>query len=432
MASEHDAYQALRHPSYRSLLIGAVLASAAGEVQAVAVGWELYRRTHSAWALGLTGLAQFLPVLLLALPAGHAADRYNRKVVFQFAQAASAVASFGLAALSLTEGPVPLVFAALLLAGVARAFGAPARSALLPQVVPPEALTNAVTWNSSGWQIANVAGPALGGLVLALASLGNPPDDVPSSAAAPAYLVAAGLSLACVVLLIPVRPRQAARAPLRRDLSSLLAGLRFVWKTELLLAAITLDLFAVLLGGATTLLPIYAQDIIGTGPAGLGWLRAAPALGALCMAVLLAHLPPLRRPGRALLLAVAGFGAATIVFGFSRDFLLSFSMLALTGALDNVSVVVRGTLMQTLTPDEMRGRVAAVNSVFISSSNELGGFESGAAAAAFGPVASVVAGGVGTILVVLTVAWRWPRLLALGPLHRLGRETESPDPATAP
>jgi MFS family permease len=403
MAEEHDPYAALRHRDYCCLLGGGVLSSIGGEVQAAAVGWELYRRTGSAWALALAGLAQFLPVLLLALPAGQAADRYSRKALFQSAQGVLASAALGLALLSWCQGPVPLVFLCLLLAGVGRAFSAPARSSLLPLVVPPAALGNAVTWNSSGWQLANVVGPALGGLVLG--ATGQP---------AAAYLLAVCCSLGCVVLLTPVRPRAAVRAPLARSLGALLAGLRFVFRTEPLLAAITLDLFAVLLGGATALLPMYAE-ILGVDAVGYGWLRAGPALGAIVMAVALAHRPPLQRPGRSLLLAVAGFGAATIVFGLSRDFLLSFLMLALTGALDNVSVVVRGTLVQTLTPDEMRGRVAAVNSVFISSSNELGAFESGATAAWFGPVASVVGGGGGTILVVLAVAWAWPHLLSLRP-----------------
>jgi MFS family permease len=217
-----------------------------------------------------------------------------------------------------------------------------------------------------------------------------------------------------------VQPHVSADRPRpTRSLASLLAGARFVWRTKLLLAAITLDLFAVLLGGATALLPMYAKDILKVGAVGLGWLRAAPALGATVMAVWLAHRPPMRRPGLGLLLAVAGFGAATIVFGLTEVFWLSFAMLAVTGALDNVSVVVRGTLMQTLTPDEMRGRVGAVNSIFISSSNELGAFESGITAQWLGPVASVVGGGIGTILVVIAVAWRWPSLLRLGPLHAI-------------
>ncbi len=415
MSDAHDPYAALRYRDYRLLLAGGVLASIGSEIQAVAVGWELYIRSRSAAYLGMAGLVQFLPVLLLALPAGQAADHYSRKVLFQLAQCAAALASLGLAALSFWGWRAEWIFPCLLLAGVARAFSGPARSALLPQVIPPEVLGNAVTWNSSGWQIANVTGPALGGLAIAVASRFSSLGQ-----ATAAYLPAALCSLACAVMLVPVRPRQAVlRPPLSRSLASLLAGVRFVWRTDLLLAAITLDLFAVLLGGATALLPIYAEDILRVGPVGLGWLRAAPALGAMLTALALAHRPPLKRPGKALLLSVAGFGLATIVFGFSQNYLLSFAMLALTGAFDNVSVVVRGTLMQTLTPDEMRGRVSAVNSLFISSSNELGAFESGTTAALFGSVASVVGGGVGTIVVVLLTALHWPRLIRLGPLHTL-------------
>jgi MFS family permease len=408
MSAEHDAYAALRHRDYRLLLSGGVLTSIASEAQAVVVGWELYERTDSKWLLGVAGLAQFLPVLLLALPAGQAADRFSRKVLFRLAVLTAALTSLALSALSFRHGPVELIFVCLVLSGVARAFAGPARSSLLFQVVAPQSLGNAVTWNSSGWQFASVVGPALGGLLLA----GAGRADV-------VYLASALLSLLCVFLLGPIRPRPVERPSTARSLASLLSGVRFVWRTEPLMAAITLDLFAVLLGGATALLPVFARDILHVGPAGLGWLRAAPALGAILMALFMAHRPPLRRPGRALLWAVAGFGASIIVFGLSENFLLSFLMLALSGALDNVSVVVRGTLVQTLTPDDMRGRVAAVNTVFISSSNELGAFESGATAALFGPILSVVGGGVGTIVVVLLVLWRWPALLRLGPVHAL-------------
>jgi MFS family permease len=414
----HDPYAALRVPDYRRLLAVLVLVGLGGEMQAVAIGWELYERTHEPAALGYTGLAQFLPVLLLSLVAGHAADRYSRKKLLLLALALSALTSLGLAALSRLQGPVPLIYVCLTLAGVARAFSAPARSSLLPQLVPPRLLANAVAWNSSGWQVAAISGPALGGLVLAV-----------SGRAAVAYLLAASCSVACAVLIAPVRPRPFAQLAGIVSRNSLLEGVRFVWRTELLLAAITLDLFAVLLGGATALLPIYASDILHVGPAGLGWLRSAPALGAVFMAVALAHRPPLRRAGRALLWSVAGFGAATIGFGLSRDPFLSFALLALTGALDNISVVVRATLMQMLTPDALRGRVAAVNSVFISSSNELGAFESGITAEWFGPVLSVVGGGAGTILVVAAAMLRWPRLLELGSLHSV-RETGLADEET--
>ena len=312
MPEAHDPYAALRCRDYRLLLAGGVLASVGGEIEAVAVGWELYQRTHSAAALGFAGLAQFLPVLLLALPAGQAADRYSRRLLFQLAQATAAVACVG------PGRPVVLARADSLWFISAwswraspAAFSAPARSSLLPQVVPPEALGNAVTWNSSGWQFANVAGPAVGGA-----------DRPHGRTGGASYVLAA---LCALVVRRAALPRPAADgsppAPATAPLASLFAGVHFVWRTELLLAAITLDLFAVLLGGATALLPIYAQDILHVGAVGLGWLRAAPALGAVVMALVLAHRPPLRRPGRALLLAVAGFGAATIVFGFSREFL---------------------------------------------------------------------------------------------------------------
>jgi hypothetical protein len=420
MEAGHDPYGALRHRDYRLLLSGSVLASAGAEIQAAAVAWELWVRTEDPAVLGYAGLAQFLPVLLLSLPAGQAADRYSRRALLQAAQAVIALTSLGLAALSVLEGPVTLVFTCLLLAGCGRAFSAPARWSLVPLVVPPHLLPNAVTWNSSGWQVANVAGPAAGGLVLA--SAGGPVS---------AYLLAAVCCLTCVTLVGLIRPGAVARPAEPPSLASLVAGVRFVWRSDLLLAAITLDLFAVLLGGATALLPIFARDILEVGEVGYGCLRAAPAAGALLMALVLAHRPPLRRAGPALLAAVAGFGAATVAFGLSRDPVLSFAMLALTGALDNISVVIRGTLVQVLTPDAMRGRVAAVNLVFVSSSNELGAFESGVAAALLGPVPAVVAGGIGTMLVVVAAALRWPRLLRLGHLGDLVPQWEAAPRADA-
>jgi MFS family permease len=406
MQDAHDPYAALRHPDYRHLLVGNILASVANEMQSVAVGWELYERTGSELALGLVGLVQFVPVFLLALPAGHVADRYSRKAIVIAARTLAALTSLGLAALSLWQGPIPLVYVCLLFTGVTQAFSAPARWALVPQVVPVLALHNAVTWNSSGWQIASMLGPALGGFVLGA-----------TGQAVGAYLLACVCSLACALLFAFIHPRPVARHTGGISFASLLAGVRFVWEHKLILATITLDLFAVLLGGATALLPVFARDILEVGPVGLGWLRAAPSIGALLMAIVLAHLPPLRRAGPVLLVSVAGFGLATIIFGLSRNFALSFAMLALTGALDNISVVVRGTLVQVLTPDAMRGRVSAVNAIFIGSSNELGAFESGVTAQLFGTVTSVVAGGVGTVLVVLAAAWAWPQVLRLDSLH---------------
>ncbi len=411
MADAHNPYAALRSRDFRLLLAGSLLSSTGTEIQAVAVGWELYHRTGRAADLGYVGLIQFLPVLLLSLPAGHAADRINRKALLVAAQTLAALASTALALLSVWQGPIPVIYLCLFLAGVAQAFSMPSRWSLVPQVVAEEDLGNAVTWNSSGWQIASMIGPAAGGLVLAH-----------TGAAAGAYGLAGLCALGCATCIVFLRPRPAARATEPIALATLLAGLRFVWQTKPILATITLDLFAVLLGGATTLLPIFQKDILQVDAAWLGWLRAAPSLGAIAMALFLAHRPPLRHPGRDMLWAVAGFGLATVGFGLSRSPLLSFLLLALTGALDNVSVVVRGTLVQVLTPDEMRGRVSAVNTIFISSSNELGGFESGMTAQWFGPVWSVVGGGIGSVLVVLAVRGAWPEVLRLGTL----RPTPSP------
>lgn len=404
----HDPYAALRHRDYRLLFLGSILASIGTEMQATAIGWELYRRTNSATALGLIGLVQFIPVGLLSLPAGQAADRYNRRLVFAVAQVAMTMAALGLAELSWTEGPVPWVYACLFLAGTSRAFSAPARWSLVPRVVPERVLSNAITWNASSWQIASMAGPAAAGLLIWA-----------TGAEAPAYLLSAACAVFSAGLFVLIHdPGGGRRVSEAGSWQSLLAGIAFVRRSKLILATITLDLFAVLLGGATALLPIYARDILDIGPRGLGWLRAAPSIGAFVMAIGLAHRPPMRRAGRTLLWAVAGFGLATIGFGLSRQPVLSFIMLALTGALDKISMVVRGTLVQVLTPDTMRGRVSAVNAIFIGSSNELGAFESGVTARWFGPVWSVVGGGIGTLLVVLTVMMFWPQVLRLGPLDR--------------
>jgi MFS family permease len=409
----HDPYLVLQNRDYRRFLLAGMVATIGRQMQGVAVGWELYERTGSPTALGLVGLAQVAPVILLAIPAGHAADRYNRKHQLIAAHGLLALASAGLALLSAVRGPIGLVYLFLVLTGIGQAVNMPARWAILPQLVPRELIASAVMWNSSSWQVASVVGPALGGLVIAL-----------TRGATWAYILDGGCCTAVVALMAPARLRPFARDFEPVSVRTLLAGLRFVFRTELILATITLDLFAVLLGGATALLPIYARDILQIGPTGLGWLRAAPSIGAFTMALILAHRPPLRRAGPAMLWAVAGFGVATIVFGLSRNPFLSFAMLLLTGALDNISVVVRATLVQVLTPDEMRGRVSAVNAIFIGSSNELGEFESGIAARFFGATAAVVAGGVGTILVVFAVAAFWPGVLRLGSLRDAGREME--------
>lgn len=385
----------------------------------VALGWELYERTHSALALGLVGLATALPVVILALPAGDLADRMDRKRILIWAQVVFILAGLALAALSYWRGPVLLVYAVLLGRGAAQAFNNPARQALLPRLVPASVFGNAVTWASSGFQVAAVVGPGLGGIAIAI-----------ERRATGVYLISSALTAIYLWTLIGIRgpagPQMRAagedaalsmpRPREKMTLESVVAGMRFVRETKVILAAITLDLFAVLLGGATALLPIFAKDILNVGPDGLGWLRAAPSVGALLIAVTIAHRRPMRRTGATLLFAVAGFGAATIVFGLSRSFWLSLAMLFVLGALDGISMIIRSTLVQLRTPDAMRGRVSAVNSVFIDMSNELGGFESGALAALVGPVTAVVAGGVGTLVVVGSVALVWPELRQLGPL----------------
>ena len=381
----------------------------------VALGWELYERTHSALALGLVGLVTAIPVVLLALPAGHLADKMDRKKIVVVAQAIFILMSLSLSVLSHVQGPIILMFAILLVRGTAQAYNNPARSALLPRLVPPEVFGNAVTWSSSGFQTAAVVGPALGGLVIAI-----------QHRATEAYVIDAVLTGIYLAMLVAIRgghvPRgesasaHALKPRERMTLKSLAAGFRFVKDTKVILAALTLDLFAVLFGGATALLPIFAKDILHAGPEGLGWLRAAPSVGALIVMLTIAHRPPMQRTGWNLIVAVAGFGIATIVFGLSRSFGLSMLMLLILGGLDGISMIIRGTLVQLWTPDEMRGRVSAVNSVFIDMSNELGGFESGALAAAVGPIAAVVGGGIGTIVVVAGVAYAWPELRRLGPL----------------
>jgi MFS family permease len=368
----------------------------------------LYEQTASAFSLGLVGLVELIPVLMFALPAGAAADRFPRRRVAIAAHLTLAAGSGLLVALDVLQGPTWTYYLALFVIGLGMAFRAPSVSAMLPQLVPPKDFANANAWISSTFELASISGPAVAGFLIAVVSN-----------AWLAFLFSATAHLAFVAILASLPSTPAVQSNARRDVRELLAGWRFVRDTRVFLAAITLDMFAVLLGGAVALLPMYAKDILHVGPVGLGWLRAAPAIGALSTALLQTRLPPWKRPGRVLLLTVAGFGIATIVFGVSRTLWLSFTALALSGVFDNISVVIRATLEQSLTPDVMRGRVSAIHSVFIGMSNELGSFESGATAAVVGPVWSVIGGGVGTLLVVAIVAVRFPQLLALAPLHEL-------------
>ncbi|HWB09681.1 MAG TPA: MFS transporter [Pirellulales bacterium] len=410
VAAPHDPYAALRLKSFRFYLVGNVLAIFGMQMQTVAVQWEIYERTHSPLALGLVGLVQFLPVISLTVPAGHEADRSHRKAIVMVAMLLLATCSLVLAWVSLTEGDIAGMYLALLLSGAARAFLQPAKASLLPHIVPREAFSNAVTWNMSGLQVAAILGPAAGGQIIGYTKM-----------AWPVYLIDASATLTFFLLLALVHVPRHASATASSTGRALLAGFGFVRRNKIILAAITLDMFAVLLGGAVALLPVYAEDILHVGARGLGWLRTMPAAGALVLSFVLAHRPPLTHAGKTLLWAVAGFGAATIVFGISHSYALSLLMLFLTGAFDIVSVVIRHTLVQLLTPDEMRGRVSAINSVFIGASNELGAFESGLVAQLFTPAISVVSGGIGTILVVLATAWLWPELRRYERLHDPGR-----------
>jgi MFS family permease len=365
----------------------------ANQMLMVAVAWHMYDITSSAWDLGLVGLFQFVPALLMTLPAGHVADRLHRGRIFAACMLAQAVVALLLVAA--THGGFAsreLILALSVVLGMARAFQMPAQQALTPLLVPPELLLRAIALSSSGMQAAIVCGPALGGVLYTVG-------------AGTVYVSCAVLLLLSGALTLTVRYRHQP-STLSATWGTVLAGVAFVWRAKVLLGATSLDLFAVLLGGATALLPIYARDILHTGPEGLGLLRAAPAFGALVMSLVLIRWPLQRRVGRRLLAAVGVFGLATVVFGLSTHFGLSLLALAITGAADSISVVTRQTLVQLETPDAMRGRVSAVNSIFIGASNQLGEFESGATAALFGAVGSVVLGGVGTVL----VAALWLRL----------------------
>jgi MFS family permease len=402
------AFDAIRNPYLRAFAFGQMASAMAAQFVSVAVGWELWERTGDPWALGLVGLFEVLPVFALMLPAGNAADRFVRRNVSIAAYTLLATACCGLTYVSWRQAPVEIVYGLLMLIGGARAFATPSVESLLPQIVDRRLLASAQGWLISSWQVASISGPALVGFLIA--GLG---------AATWTYLIAAGLELLFVGMLLTfpaVAPRPATG---RRTVTELFGGLAFIRRNPIFLAAITLDLFGVLLGGAVALLPIFAKDILEVGPSGLGILRAAPALGALLAALAVSHLPPWQHPGRVLLLVVAGFGLATVGFGLSTNVYLSVACLFLTGAFDSVSMVIRETLQLMLTPDHLRGRVRAVEHMFIGFSNELGAFESGAVAALFGPIISVVSGGIGTVVVVAVVALAWPALARIGPLHTL-------------
>jgi len=397
----------MRHKPFAFFWCARVATVIAFQMLGVAVGWQVYALTNSALYLGLVGLAQFLPMFLLTLAVGHVADRYDRRLVARGCQVVEGLAAGALALGSFCgwqskESILAIVF----VVGAARAFEGPTIHALLPQLVPPPLIPRAAAWSASALQTATILGPALGGILYAAG-----PTTV--------YAIAGILFLAANAFkaLIKIECITPRREPV--SIGALFAGIAFIRSRPAILGAISLDLFAVLLGGATALLPVYARDILATGPWGLGMLRSAPAAGALAMSVFLARHPLRRRVGRVMFCAVAIFGVATIVFAVSTSFLLSLGTLALLGAADVISVVIRQSLVQIGTPDEMRGRVSAVNSMFIGTSNQLGEFESGVTAAWFGVVPAVLIGGVGTITVVIIWLRLFPELVRTDSLEHV-------------
>ena len=358
----------------------------------LALAWQMYDLTESAWDLGLVGLFQFVPALLLVLPAGHAADRFSRTLIFTLCTMVQAVTAT-VCAVALYQGlqSRELILALSVVLGVVRAFQMPAQQALTPSLVPPNGLPRAIALSSSAMQVGIIGGPAFGGLIQAWSPVAN-------------YSVCAGLAFLACGAMWGVRAVTQPKRSGHVAWSDVWAGLSFVWRRQVLLGSVTLDMLAVLLGGATALLPVYAKDVLMVGPEGLGVLRAGPAVGALLMSLVLTRWPIQRQIGRALFAAIVVFGLATIAFGLSTHMATSMLALVVIGAADNVSVVIRSTVMQIETPEDMRGRVSAVNSIFIGASNQLGEFESGAVAAVWGAVISVVSGGVGTLCVA---AWCW-------------------------
>ncbi len=431
-AAPGHPYALFRNRHFARYLTGRVATTMGSQMLTVAVDWELYQRTHSALALGFVGLALMVPMVICTLPAGHVADTLDRKKIILVATLLLTATSLGLALISLLNAPVAWIYACLVVVGVARTFVWPASAAFLPNLVAREHFPRAVTFNSGAYQLSSVLGPAAGGLLYAA-----------TGRAWVIYVLNALASLIffALVLTIPHRHQRVERPP--TTLRSLVAGFNFVYQNKIILGTLSLDMFAVLLGGAVSLLPIFAGDILHAGADGLGLLRAAMPIGAVVCTLWLTHRPPLQKAGRAMLWSVAIFGLATILFGVGNAaclgrwlnlgglpagfwFWFAFLMLALSGAVDNISVVVRQTLVQILTPDEKRGRVSAVNSLFIGTSNELGGFESGLVAwlggtaigqtVAHGAIFSVVTGGIGTVIVVLAVAKIWPEIRRYGKL----------------
>ncbi len=398
-AKASDGYVAFRYRDFRLHCTARMIYGIALSSQAVAIGWYIYSVTHSALALGLTGLSSFLPNVIMSLFTGHFADTYNRRIILSSAYAVSAMATFALFLIAyFGVGNVTAIYGCVFIGGVARSFANPSAQAMTPNLVPKEHFANAITWYSSAWSASRIAGPSMGGLLYILG---------PSVPFFVAFLFVASAAICVFLIRNPGPPRKGAGAITWATLS---AGLRFIYSRKVILGGISLDLFGVLFGGATALLPAVTQDILHTGPWGLGLLRSSPAIGAILMGAFLAHSPIRGGAGKKMLIAVACYGFATILFGFSQNLFLSMALLAMVGASDQISVIVRHTVVQSETPDEMRGRVAAVNSIFVSGSSDLGDFESGVTAAWWGVVGSIVFGGAATMCCAAAWSKLFPQL----------------------
>lgn len=403
--NKHDAYAAFRFPAYRWYFIGSLLTVIGTRIQVGAIGYDIYERTGDVFDIGLVGLVQAIPMLLIILPAGHWADTMNRKKIVWMSLFGTSITSFMLFFLSYAKFELSWFFIVLTIDAFLLNAGKPARQALMPMLVPESVLSNAMAWHSNMFNTGSIIGLGLSGLVITF--------SVPA-----AYFLSAMSTFlfSCIIIRLKVRDVKKAVKFSKGIFTDLLDGAKFIYQKRIIFTVLALDMFAVLLGGAVALLPVFAKDILQVSKIQYGYLQAAPAVGSVLMGVLIAHLPPMKHSGRNMLLAVAGFGASTIVFGLSTNYWLSLAMMFLAGAFDNISVIVRHTLVQLLTPDSMRGRVSAVNSVFIGTSNELGSFESGTLAHLTSPVFSVVFGGIGTICVVGITAIASPSLRKFGSL----------------
>lgn len=404
--STHDPYAPFRRPDFRRLLTAWALSGFANKMQTVAVGWYVYERTGSALAIGWVGLAQFAPALLFFLPAGQLVDRHERRALLLASFSVAACASLLMLLTAWHEGPLAWLYLGCFINGSAQALQRPARAALMPGVVPLEILPQALSWAMGSFQAATFCGPVLSGLIIAL-----------SGSAVVNFAANAGLFVCALLAALRIGTRERPATVAAPGLSGLLAGVRHVFSTRIILGSLLLDLASALFGGATALLPVYAKDILQVGPTGLGWMTAAPAIGSLLMGITLGHLRPAEDGGRRFLLAMAVYGGATVVFGLSTWFPLSLAALLVIGMMNNINQVTRQTLMQTHTPDHLRGRASSVNSIFATSSNELGAFECGSVAALAGPVVAVCSGGVITVLAAGLIGWRFPELRRLGSLN---------------